>query len=119
MAAVMIDQSTHELAPYVAPDAPRTSAWVFWRRRLVAVCLLVLALTIVAPRFRATLGGAPASAPEGGPVPISYVVEPGDTLWSIARRMQPVGDPRQLLAQLESVAGSADLRPGQVLTLNG
>ena len=89
MAAVMVDQSTHELAPYVAPVATRTKPWVFWRRRLVAVGLGVLALTIVAPRFRAALGGAPASAPEGVPVPISYVVEPGDTLWSIARRCSP------------------------------
>ena len=92
MAAVMVDH-THELAPYVEPATPQTKPWVFWRRRLVAVGLGVLALTIVAPRFRAALGGAPASAPEGGPVPISYVVEPGDSLWSIARRVQPVGDP--------------------------
>jgi hypothetical protein len=117
MAAVMVDHTTHELPLYVAPATPRTRAWVFWRRRLVAVGLVVLALTIVAPRFRATLGGAPASAPEGGPVPISYVIEPGDSLWSIARRLQPVGDPRALVAQLEVVAGGVELRPGQVLTL--
>jgi hypothetical protein len=119
VAAVMVDQTTHELPPYVAPAAPRTRAWVFWRRRLVAVGLLVMALTIVAPRFRAALGGAPASAPEGGPVPISFVVESGDSLWSIARRIQPVGDPRALVARLEIVAGGAELRPGQVLTLGG
>jgi LysM domain-containing protein len=117
MAAVMVDD-THELAPYVAPTAPRTKPWVFWRRRLVAVGLGVLALTVVAPRFRAALGGAPASAPEGVPVPISYVVEPGDTLWSIARRVQPVGDPRALVARLEVVAGGAEVRPGQVLILS-
>jgi nucleoid-associated protein YgaU len=47
----------------------------------------------------------------------SYVVRPGDTLWSIALRLDPAGDPRPVVDQLESELGSATLQPGEVLQL--
>ncbi|MGH9294231.1 MAG: LysM peptidoglycan-binding domain-containing protein [Acidimicrobiales bacterium] len=46
-----------------------------------------------------------------------YVVRPGDTLWSIASRLQPGGDPRPLVADLESQLGGAALLPGDRLHL--
>jgi hypothetical protein len=39
-------------------------------------------------------------------------VEPGDTLWSIARRLQPTGDVRSLVDQLQALNGSAPLQSG-------
>jgi hypothetical protein len=47
----------------------------------------------------------------------SYIVRPGDTLWSIASRLQPSGDPRALVARLESQLHGATLVPGSRLTV--
>jgi hypothetical protein len=46
-----------------------------------------------------------------------YVVRPGDTLWSIATRLQPGGDPRALVAELESQVPGGTLVPGSRLLL--
>jgi hypothetical protein len=86
------------------------------------VCLLASAIVgggLAAGRIAAVLGGAPASAPEHRPVLASYVVEPGDTLWSIARQLQPNGDVSGLVRSLARVNGGADLVVGQRLVLTG
>jgi spore germination protein YaaH len=45
-----------------------------------------------------------------------YRVQPGDTVWSIATRLDPTGDPRPLAGQIESEIGGTDLQAGtQVL----
>jgi hypothetical protein len=45
-----------------------------------------------------------------------YRVQPGDTVWSIATRLDPTGDPRSLAGQIESEIGGTDLQAGtQVL----
>jgi nucleoid-associated protein YgaU len=44
-------------------------------------------------------------------------VRPGDTLWAIARRVQPTGDVRPLVDQLVATYGSATLQPGQVVSI--
>ena len=104
---------------------------IYARRRLMALLSLVaivLVLFVGAGHVVANRGGAPASASMIRPATSAavlppaaahlYVAQAGDTLWSIARRVQPVGDPRALVARLELVAGGAELRPGQVLTLS-
>ncbi|MGZ8580283.1 MAG: LysM peptidoglycan-binding domain-containing protein [Actinomycetota bacterium] len=49
----------------------------------------------------------------------SYVVRPGDTLWSIAFRIAPDRDPREVIAELErrNEAATGGLAPGQVLSI--
>ena len=47
----------------------------------------------------------------------TYVVSPGDTPWSIARRLDPNGDPRPVATQLLARAGGDVLTPGERLLL--
>ena len=107
-----------EPTPYLAP-ALRPAPVVFWRRRLVAL-LLAVASTTVAVHLLARLGDAPLAFTE--PVPAAgsteqvYVVQPGDTLWSIASAAQPEGDPRPLVDRL-SAQLDGPLTPGDRLTL--
>jgi nucleoid-associated protein YgaU len=46
-----------------------------------------------------------------------YIVQPGDTLWSIAERLDPAGDPRPTMTALSEQAGGDTLRPGERLIL--
>jgi hypothetical protein len=46
-----------------------------------------------------------------------YVVQPGDTLWSIAVRLDPTGDPRPVVAELAEQVGGTNVVPGEQLLL--
>jgi len=48
---------------------------------------------------------------------LNYVVQPGDTLWSIALTLSPGDDPRPLVHVLDDIAGGALLAPGQRLVI--
>jgi hypothetical protein len=97
------------------------------RRRLVAVVGLVLvaALVVVGARALASVASMPSSpepAPLGDrPVPVAghtYVVQPGDTLWSIARTIAPDRDPRPVVDALRTANGGPDLEVGDRLTID-
>jgi hypothetical protein len=47
------------------------------------------------------------------------VVQPGDSAWSIARRLQPTGDIRPLVDRLVERTGGGVLRAGERLDLQG
>jgi nucleoid-associated protein YgaU len=110
--------STTPLESYVAdPRATRPRR----RRPALSVALAGLAIIVLclAPRVGSAFGSVPASAPERGPEPVVYVVQPGDTLWSIARQVQPTGDVRPLVERLERANHGNRLQVGDRLTLNG
>ncbi|HEX7096796.1 MAG TPA: LysM domain-containing protein [Acidimicrobiales bacterium] len=97
-------------------DRRQLPAHIVRRRRLVAVALGVLVLAC-AVLLAARVGKADAEL-QGPPPPAPvYVVRPGDTLWSIAARLDPGGDPRPLVEQLAEAAGGAELVPGQRIEL--
>ena len=56
-----------------------------------------------------------ALAETGGAV--SYTVQPGDSLWSIAERVSPTSDPRPLVARMASELGSETVVPGERITV--
>ncbi len=92
---------------------------VAWRRRLVVV-LAMLALVLVA---KAWSGGLSARTRPGAPqrmVPASqpsYVVKPGDTLWTIARSVEPRGDVRPVVDRLAQGRRGRLLRVGERIVL--
>lgn len=90
---------------------------VYLRRRLA---VLVLLAAVIACGWRGVaLGSEPLIAP-GSPVPSGqqvHVVEPGDTLWSIARSLQPTGDVRPVVDRLADLRGGRPLQVGERIPL--
>ena len=102
---------------------------------LVAAGLAVAALLALASVVAVSLLGADAAAsgPASTAEPLHpadagastssasavVVVQPGDTLWAIARRLQPTGDVRRLVDQLADRNGGAGLVAGQSLDVSG
>ncbi|MGC8462847.1 MAG: LysM peptidoglycan-binding domain-containing protein [Acidimicrobiales bacterium] len=96
----------------------RASAAV--RRQRLVVAVAAAALVLLALPLR-SIGGSPVpsavAAMSGRLSPVTYVVRPGDTLWTIAERVDPSGDPRPLVAWLAAQVGSDTIVPGEQLRL--
>lgn len=117
---------------------PRPDMATIYRRRRLVVAALALILTVAASAGIRSLasrgdGAAPVSAVTPGavtPAQMSgvdvsgayvisdgvYVVQPGDTMWSIASSLA-TGSIRGYVADLVSLNGGASLDVGQILVL--
>jgi Tfp pilus assembly protein FimV len=105
-------------------------AATFRRRRLVALVAAVALIAGLAVAVQAIAQAASTvgpSAPEplesegAGPRPVDgevYVVQPGDTLWSIAAELAPESDPRPVVDALRAANGGPELRVGDRLTVD-
>ncbi|MCU1346084.1 MAG: hypothetical protein JWL70_2350 [Acidimicrobiia bacterium] len=107
---------------YVAP--PSRVPIAYWRRRLVAGLLALVVLLVAQAGVRSAagaLGIVPASGSERAPAsiatPTTYVVQPGDTVWSIARRLQPTGEVRPLVDRIVKVNGGSAVQIGDRLVV--
>ena len=96
-------------------DDPSMSRTRVRRRRLVALCAATgLAAVLSGPVANAVGVGAPVAESSR-----TYVVRPGDTLWSIATRFAPSTDPRVVVDAIASDNGvdPGALVPGQRLSI--
>lgn len=88
------------------------------RGRVVVVAILIAPLLLtVSLLFRSQVDASSApTAPRPYP---TIVVQPGDTLWTIAGRVAPGRDPRAVIHQIREINGlsSASIQPGQRLAV--
>jgi nucleoid-associated protein YgaU len=117
-------EDSHELRLVQAPERRtrraarrRTSVAVRRRRTLLGVTgLLLIGLALPLSGTGGHSHAAGSALAETGK-PFVYTVQQGDTLWTIAERVDPSGDPRPLVAKLAAQTGSDTVAPGQKLDL--
>jgi hypothetical protein len=92
------------------------------RGRLVAGALIVVAAAAAALLLSLLLGGGALAASHGSPGAgyqglRQVVVQPGETLWSLAARADPSADPRTVIPQIMSANSltSSTIYPGEQL----
>jgi len=86
--------------------------------RLALLAALVgLGLLLTIARAGAMLGGSSLAPSERLPHVQQVVVEPGDSLWSIARRAAPGHDVRPLVDEMVRTLGTSTLTPGQTVSV--
>ncbi len=109
---------------------PRPSAsTATCRRRRVAAAGLALVIVVMAAQAGGALGDSPLAVSERRPAPLpsndsptddgptTYVVEPGDSLWSITEELAPGRDPRPVVDALSEARAGAPLIPGETIVL--
>ena len=112
-------------APPPAVRVVRLPEAVYRRRRVAAaaVASAILTLVLAVGRPDQVPVGEANPWPSAGDVSLStdlpgvYVVQPGDTLWDIARALAPDRDPRAVVHELADTAGGAALEPGQRIVI--
>jgi LysM repeat protein len=102
-------------APVVVVSTPPVTEETYRRRQLVAFAVAILLVIAALVAAKAAMGGSTSALQ---PIARSvYVVQPGDTLWEIARALQPTGDVRPLVGKLADQRGGAPLQVGERIAL--
>jgi len=104
--------STISLNP--ASPTPRLRLTARGRAVLLFLIAVPIALWLLIGQLNG--GAASGSLEAGGPVPV-VVVDSGESLWSVAERVAPGADPRDVIAAIVSFnhLPSADVMAGQQL----
>jgi LysM repeat protein len=102
---------------------------MYRRRRLVTAVVAVAVVLLVAPviengvswAWHRAAGAVPAStataSQQPAPAATSWTVRPGDTLWGIARAVQPQGDIRPLVDRLSAAYKDRALQVGETIAV--
>jgi len=104
-------------ARVVRPAQPRLR--LSRRGRAVLVLLWIAAAAVVLTVAINRVQTLTSSTPVPASAPAQVTVAPGETLWSIAERVAPASDPRDVVAEIRRLngMGTGELRAGQVLLL--
>ncbi|HCV34619.1 MAG TPA: hypothetical protein DGF10_08120 [Acidimicrobiaceae bacterium] len=103
---------------------PRIVGRAVYRRRRVLVAavmgLLVAALSLAGGELAGRITGTPGiRVVEAAVEPVTYLVQPGDTLWSIAAEVNPAGgDIRRTVDRLVEANGGPVVEAGQQIVLS-
>jgi len=131
MAAILVPTPHHpldrprrpdlRLVPGGAVGRPHRTAACYRRRRVAAALLAAVVLVGLIAGSRALLAPLAEAAP-AGPAATSattraVIVQPGDTVWTIARRARPDGDVRPLVDRLVAAHGAGPLTPGERIAI--
>ena len=105
-------------SPAPASSASPASGPVRLTRRGRLLLLLVLAVLLLVAFSLGRTSASAGSSRRVGPPPTT-VVQPGETLWTIARRVAPAADPRSTVQRLSDLndLGSSPIVAGQRLVL--
>ena len=101
--------SSSPIVSSLRPRSARRHQRAVYRRRRVLAALVGLGLVLTIARAGAALGGSSLATPERLPHVQHVVVQPGDTLWSIARRGR--SRPRRAADRRPDGAGARHARP--------
>lgn len=116
MTTTTVARPAHSLTPRAPHVRPVKRRSVVLRRRRVAALVFTVAALFGAVRAVAAFGAGPASGTERRPA--VHVVQPGDTVWSIAQQLAPDNDTRSVVRRILKLnGGSAELQVGQRLVL--
>jgi hypothetical protein len=99
------------------PRVTRSKRAIYMRRRAIAASL-GLGIVLTAAHAGVALGGS-TTTPGRSPHPHieRVVVQPGDTLWSLAERIAPGSDPRKKVDDFAKQLGTSELHAGEQITL--
>jgi len=99
----------------------RVSSKVKLRRRIAVALLITVSVLAVLLPAREAFGGrslvtSERHAAESSENVTSVVVKSGDSLWSIAKRLEPNKDPREVVDQLSKARQGKPLVVGETIT---
>ena len=126
--SLVADSSSATLASGLL-GVSQVTRMTFWRRRIVCLTALLLGLSVLSASFGSLFASQGIENPTALPTVMesaaseslnsgsSVIVKPGDTLWSIARQLQPAGDIRPLVDRIAKINNGHSLIAGQALLL--
>jgi hypothetical protein len=88
------------------------------RRRFAIAALILISVVAVLLPARQAFGGkslVSSERPSAESSVVTIVVEPGDTLWSIARELEPNSDPRSVVDELVRARGTSEVFSGETI----